>query len=81
MIHLIYFATGFQVLITALKQLIENSPAEKMTAEQLIWLYSIMIFATVVKLMLWFYCRTSPNKIVRAYADVWILLSDICFMH
>ncbi|XP_020209937.1 metal tolerance protein 4, partial [Cajanus cajan] len=40
-----------------------------MTAEQLIWLYSIMIFSTVVKLMLWLYCRSSGNKIVRAYAD------------
>ncbi|GAU18610.1 hypothetical protein TSUD_124410 [Trifolium subterraneum] len=60
---------GFQVLFTAVKQLIENDPSEKMTAEQLIWLYSIMIFATVVKLILWFYCRSSGNKIVRAYAD------------
>jgi len=33
-----------------------------------LWLYSIMIFATVVKLALWLYCRTSGNKIVRAYA-------------
>ncbi|KAK7302022.1 hypothetical protein RJT34_12901 [Clitoria ternatea] len=60
---------GFQVLVTALEQLIRNSPSEKMTTEQLIWLYSIMIFATVVKLILWLYCRTSSNKIVRAYAD------------
>ncbi|AES70811.1 Mn-specific cation diffusion facilitator transporter MTP8.1 [Medicago truncatula] len=60
---------GFQVLFTAVKQLIENSPSEKMTSEQLIWLYSIMIFATVVKLILWLYCRSSRNKIVRAYAD------------
>ncbi|XP_027334653.1 metal tolerance protein 4-like [Abrus precatorius] len=60
---------GFQVLITAVEQLIQNTPAEKMTTEQLIWLYSIMIFATVVKLMLWLYCRSSGNKIVRAYAD------------
>jgi len=58
------------VLFTAVKQLIENSPSEKMTSEQLIWLYSIMIFATVVKLILWLYCRSSRNKIVRAYADV-----------
>nr|AFK40217.1 unknown [Medicago truncatula] len=28
-----------------------------------------MIFATVVKLILWLYCRSSRNKIVRAYAD------------
>ncbi|KAK7305566.1 hypothetical protein VNO77_43472 [Canavalia gladiata] len=60
---------GFQVLITAAEQLIENSPAEKMTAEQLIWLYSIMLFATVVKFVLWLYCRSSGNQIVRAYAD------------
>ncbi|XP_058748520.1 metal tolerance protein 4-like [Vicia villosa] len=60
---------GFQVLITALEQLIENNPSEKMTGEQLIWLYSIMIFATVVKLILWLYCRSSGNQIVRTYAD------------
>ncbi|KAJ1422965.1 Cation efflux protein [Sesbania bispinosa] len=60
---------GFQVLITAVEQLIDNSPGEKMSSEQLIWLYSIMILATVVKLMLWLYCRRSTNKIVRAYAD------------
>ncbi|MED6198297.1 hypothetical protein PIB30_064867 [Stylosanthes scabra] len=28
-----------------------------------------MIFATVVKLCLWLYCRTSQNQIVRAYED------------
>ncbi|KAK7333098.1 hypothetical protein VNO80_29861 [Phaseolus coccineus] len=60
---------GFQVLITAVQQLIQNSPSEDMSAEQLIWLYSIMLFATAVKLMLWLYCRRSANKIVRAYAD------------
>ncbi|KAL1370291.1 hypothetical protein HN51_000576 [Arachis hypogaea] len=60
---------GFQVLITALEELIRNTPNDRMTEEQLIWLYSIMIFASVVKLFLWLYCRTSRNKIVRAYAD------------
>ncbi|CAJ1960637.1 unnamed protein product [Sphenostylis stenocarpa] len=60
---------GFQVLFTAVQQLVENSPTEHMTAEQLIWLYSIMLFATAVKLILWLYCRSSGNKIVRAYAD------------
>ncbi|KAJ1377993.1 Cation efflux protein, partial [Sesbania bispinosa] len=40
-----------------------------MSNDQLVWLYSIMVFATVVKLILWLYCRTSGNKIVRAYAD------------
>lgn len=65
------FAIGFQVLTTAVEQLIENNPSEKMSYDQLLWLYAIMIFATVVKLALWFYCRTSGNKIVLAYADVW----------
>ncbi|XP_078444386.1 cation efflux family protein isoform X1 [Wolffia australiana] len=59
---------GFQVLVQAVEQLIENKPAEKMTMVQLIWLYSIMLTATVVKLALWLFCRSSGNKIVRAYA-------------
>ncbi|KAB2616444.1 metal tolerance protein 4-like [Pyrus ussuriensis x Pyrus communis] len=59
---------GFQVFIQALEQLITGNATEKMSAEQLVWLYAIMIFATVVKLALWLYCRTSGNKIVRAYA-------------
>ncbi|XP_004490736.1 metal tolerance protein 4-like [Cicer arietinum] len=60
---------GFQVLMTAVEQLIENNPSEKMSYEQLVWLYSIMIFATVVKLALWLYCKNSGNKIVLAYVD------------
>ncbi|PSS07850.1 Metal tolerance protein [Actinidia chinensis var. chinensis] len=59
---------GFQVLIQAVEQLIKDEPSEKMTLEQLIWLYTIMLTATAVKLVLWFYCRSSGNKIVRAYA-------------
>ncbi|KAJ0468191.1 putative cation efflux protein [Helianthus annuus] len=35
---------------------------------QLIWLYAIMLTATGVKLILYIYCRSSGNKIVRAYA-------------
>uniref|UniRef100_A0ACD5ZG68 Uncharacterized protein n=1 Tax=Avena sativa TaxID=4498 RepID=A0ACD5ZG68_AVESA len=59
---------GFQVLIQAIEQLVENNPGDKMTTEQLIWLYSIMLSATAVKLALWFYCRSSGDSIVRAYA-------------
>ncbi|XP_072971490.1 metal tolerance protein 4-like [Typha angustifolia] len=59
---------GFQVLVQALERLIENEAPARMTLTQLMWLYSIMLFATVVKLALWLYCRTSGNKIVRAYA-------------
>ncbi|KAI7736999.1 hypothetical protein M8C21_005412 [Ambrosia artemisiifolia] len=59
---------GFQVLIQAVEQLIRNSPSEKMSKLQLIWLYAIMLTATGVKLVLYIYCRSSGNKIVRAYA-------------
>ncbi|KAG9459838.1 hypothetical protein H6P81_004346 [Aristolochia fimbriata] len=59
---------GFQVLIQAIQQLIKDEPSPKMTSMQLVWLYSIMLGATMVKLALWLYCRTSKNKIVRAYA-------------
>ncbi|KAJ1686334.1 hypothetical protein LUZ63_017724 [Rhynchospora breviuscula] len=59
---------GFQVLVQAVEKLIENIAPERMSYMQLVWLYSIMLFATVVKLALWLYCRTSTNKIVRAYA-------------
>lgn len=66
------FLTGFQVLIQAVEQLVTDDPTEKMSSSQLVWLYVIMIFATVVKLALWFYCRSSGNKIVRAYAKVYL---------
>ncbi|KAA8516960.1 hypothetical protein F0562_017222 [Nyssa sinensis] len=59
---------GFQVLIQAAEQLIKDEPSDKMTSEQLVWLFSIMLTATGVKLVLWIYCRSSGNKIVRAYA-------------
>ncbi|XP_019164242.1 PREDICTED: metal tolerance protein 4-like [Ipomoea nil] len=59
---------GFQVLIQAVEKLIQHAPSDKMTSDQLAWLYSIMITATVVKLCLWIYCRSSGNDIVKAYA-------------
>ncbi|KAK3204986.1 hypothetical protein Dsin_019032 [Dipteronia sinensis] len=59
---------GFQVLVQAIEQLIKDQASKKMTSDQLIWLYSIMISATVVKFALWLYCKSSGNKIVRAYA-------------
>lgn len=65
-----HFLSGFQVLFQAVEQLVEEKHSEKMTSDQLVWLYSIMITATVVKLALWFYCKSSVNKIVRAYAKV-----------
>ncbi|MEI4872824.1 hypothetical protein Q8G47_29290, partial [Klebsiella pneumoniae] len=48
----------------------QDDPPGKMNSDQLLWLYTIMITATVVKLALWIYCKSSGNKIVRAYAKV-----------
>lgn len=59
---------GFQVLVEAVRQLIKDTPSDKMTHSQLEWLYVIMISAIVVKLALWLYCRKSGSEIVRAYA-------------
>ncbi|KAG8471615.1 hypothetical protein CXB51_036233 [Gossypium anomalum] len=59
---------GFQVFVQAVEQLIANEPTEKMSADKLMWLYTIMLSATFVKLALWIYCKSSTNKIVRAYA-------------
>ncbi|CAL5428631.1 unnamed protein product [Camellia sinensis] len=59
---------GFQVLVQAVEQLVEDKASEKMTTDQLVWLYAIMLSATVIKLALWFYCRSSGSTIVRAYA-------------
>lgn len=52
----------------AIEQLIKDTPSNKMKEEQVVWLYVIMLTATGVKLVLWIYCRSSGNKIVRAYA-------------
>ncbi|XP_031497716.1 metal tolerance protein 4 isoform X1 [Nymphaea colorata] len=59
---------GFQVLIQAVEELLKDESPSKMTSSQLVWLYSIMLIAAVVKLALWFYCRRSGSDIVRAYA-------------
>ncbi|KAF8395931.1 hypothetical protein HHK36_019887 [Tetracentron sinense] len=67
---------GFQILVQAGEQLIEDEPSDKMTSEQLVWLYAVMLTATAVKLALWYYCRSSVNKIVRAYAKFTSLIND-----
>ncbi|KAH7532325.1 hypothetical protein FEM48_Zijuj04G0007900 [Ziziphus jujuba var. spinosa] len=38
---------GFQVFIQAVEQLIKDEPSEKMSSDQLVWLYTIMLSATV----------------------------------
>ncbi|CAH8258709.1 unnamed protein product [Arabidopsis lyrata] len=59
---------GFQLLLVAAEQLFTNVPSEKMNHDQLCWLYSIMLSATAIKLVLWIYCKSSRNHIVRVYA-------------
>ncbi|KAL9270522.1 Metal tolerance protein 4-like protein [Drosera capensis] len=59
---------GFQILIQAVEELIRDESTDEMSASQLIWLTAIMIGASIVKLGLFLYCRTSRNDIVRAYA-------------
>ncbi|KAJ9153368.1 hypothetical protein P3X46_026815 [Hevea brasiliensis] len=59
---------GFQILLEAVEQLIKDKAPDKLSSDQLVWMYTIMLTATVVKLALWIYCRSSGNKIVRAYA-------------
>uniref|UniRef100_A0A7N0T9A8 Cation efflux protein transmembrane domain-containing protein n=1 Tax=Kalanchoe fedtschenkoi TaxID=63787 RepID=A0A7N0T9A8_KALFE len=59
---------GFQVLILAVEQLLKDDSTEDISKYELIWLCSIMGTATLVKLALWLYCRTSRSDIVRAYA-------------
>lgn len=69
---MLYFhvVIGFQILVQAVEELVKDKASEKMTTDQLIWLFTIMLTATVVKLALWLYCRTSGSDIVRAYAKV-----------
>ncbi|KAK4763602.1 hypothetical protein SAY87_013040 [Trapa incisa] len=59
---------GFQIFIQAVEELVKDQAPKKLSANQLLWLYTIMLSATVVKLGLWIYCRSSGNEIVRAYA-------------
>lgn len=59
---------GFQILVQAVEELVKDKASDKMTTDQLIWLFTIMLSATFVKLALWLYCRSSGSDIVRAYA-------------
>lgn len=58
----------------AIEQLLKGGSAEDMSKSELIWLCSIMGTATIVKLALWLYCRTSGSDIVRAYAKVFSII-------
>ncbi|KAI4383669.1 hypothetical protein MLD38_009478 [Melastoma candidum] len=59
---------GFQILVQAVEDLVKDEGSTNLSEYQIIWLCTIMSTATVVKVCLWLYCRSSPNDIVRAYA-------------
>lgn len=62
------------MLIEAVQQLVKGKASQRMTSGQMVWLCTIMLTASGLKLLLWSYCRTSGNKIVRAYAEVQFFL-------
>ncbi|KAM4084459.1 hypothetical protein ACB094_08G134000 [Castanea mollissima] len=60
---------GFQVFLQSAEELIRGEPSEKLSKSKLIWICTIMISATVVKLALWIYNKSLKNDIVRANAE------------
>ncbi|KAL3819582.1 hypothetical protein ACJIZ3_005487 [Penstemon smallii] len=59
---------GQPVGIIVFAAIMATLASEKMSTNQLFWMCIIMLTATGVKLLLWIYCRSSQNQIVRAYA-------------
>lgn len=59
---------GVQVLIEAVRELMEHDTFTRMSTVQLEWLCSIMGVATFVKLCLFLYCRSFDNEIIQAYS-------------
>ncbi|KAF7148534.1 hypothetical protein RHSIM_Rhsim03G0003100 [Rhododendron simsii] len=57
---------GFQVLIQAVEKLIEDEPSKKMNSGQLIWLYTIMLTATGIKLDHYFDVVTNLVGLIAA---------------
>lgn len=64
------FATGMQVLLTAIQQLIEGVTKQSLDAWERGWLVVVMGIVIFSKLCLYLYCRTFKSDIVQAYATV-----------
>ncbi|XP_008226151.1 PREDICTED: metal tolerance protein 9-like [Prunus mume] len=60
---------GLQILLESARELISQSPPEKMKFKEEMWMIGIMVSVTVVKFVLMVYCRRFKNEIVRAYAQ------------
>ena len=64
------FATGMQVLLTAIQQLIEGVTKQSLDAWERGCLVVVMGIVIFSKLCLYLYCRTFKSDIVQAYATV-----------
>eukprot|EP00250_Pteridium_aquilinum_P000846 c11020_g1_i1 orf=257-1495(+) len=60
---------GLQILIESARQLAYRDKQLALDGSDKAWLVGIMVFVTLVKLALVFYCRSYKNEIVRAYAQ------------
>nr|GMD54586.1 metal tolerance protein 11 isoform X1 [Ipomoea batatas] len=60
---------GLQIILESVRTLISEESNFNLTNEQERWVVGIMIFVTMVKLVLVFYCRSFTNEIVKAYAQ------------
>ncbi|XP_019192799.1 PREDICTED: metal tolerance protein 11 isoform X2 [Ipomoea nil] len=60
---------GLQIILESVRTLISEEADFNLTNEQERWVVGIMIFVTLVKLVLVFYCRSFTNEIVKAYAQ------------
>lgn len=67
-------ATGMQVLLTGIQQLIEGVTKHSLDAWERGWLVVVMGIVIFSKLCLYLYCRTFKSDIVQAYATVNLLL-------
>uniref|UniRef100_A0A1D1ZLG3 Metal tolerance protein 5 n=1 Tax=Anthurium amnicola TaxID=1678845 RepID=A0A1D1ZLG3_9ARAE len=60
---------GLQIIFESLRSLISNEDEFSLTKEQERWVVDIMLLVTLVKLVLFMYCRSFTNEIVKAYSQ------------
>nr|GMD55878.1 metal tolerance protein 11 isoform X1 [Ipomoea batatas] len=58
---------GLQIILESVRTLISEESNFNLTKEQERWVVGIMIFVTLVKLVLVFYCRSFTNEILALY--------------
>ncbi|KAL3851009.1 hypothetical protein ACJIZ3_012891 [Penstemon smallii] len=59
---------GLQIILESVRELIAKT-GPNMDTEKEKWMIGIMVSATLVKLLLFLYCRSFKNEIIRAYAQ------------